>query len=194
MVAVAAVLAVAWLNACGSQQASTTASPAAASPAATQTAVSKAPAPGVAALTAIPASCAAGASEAAISTAVGKQVKLVSEQPNTGALTCWYSPEGQGVGGVGPVSVIYNMMDKVPSRADFDRLVSTFRSGGTSTIEEVSGLGDYGIWAVINIPGYGTIYQVAASKGQFLVAFGVASLVATGDKSRMTALVHALLG
>jgi hypothetical protein len=194
LIAAAALLAVAWLSACGTQQASSTGSPAAASAAPTKTAASNAAAPGVAALTGIPASCSAGASEAAISTAVGKQMKLVSEQPSTGALTCWYSPDGQGVGGVGPVSMIYNMMDKVPSRADFDHVVAAFRSGGTSTIEEISGLGDFGIWAVINLPGYATIYQVAASKGKVLVAFGVASLVATGDRPRMTALVHALLG
>jgi hypothetical protein len=90
--------------------------------------------------------------------------------------------------------MFYQMMDKVPSRADFDRVVASFRTGRTSTIEEISGLGDFGIWAVIDLPGYATIYQVAASKGQVLVAFGVASLVATGDRSRMTALVHALLG
>lgn len=197
LVAVAALFAATWLSACGSQQASSTASPASASSAPTQAAVSKEKAPGVAALTGVPANCAAGASEAVVSDGVGKPVKLVGEQPVTDALTCWYSLNGQSLGGgVGPISLIYNKMTKVPTQDDFNSLVASFHSSTqATTLEMIQGLGDYAVWLVLNLPGYGTVWQVAASKGAFLVAFSVSSPAGTqGDRSKMAALVRALLG
>lgn len=196
LLAIAALLVAAWLSACGS---SSTGSPAAASAPPTQTAASKVPAPPVSALAGVPSSCASGASDAAVSTAAGKTVKLASEQPVTDTLTCWYTVEGQAFpGGLGPISLIYYTMASVPTRADFDHLVSSFRAGHSGsaapTLEEIPGVGDFAVWVVETIPGYGTVWQVAASKGKLLVAFGVASMAVQGDRSRMTALVRALLG